>query len=77
MINIVLFARKINFGLKSIIISLSITKALRPWLFNDPKYWALALKSFLLIIPDTHIILSSFTLGIILNDIFKNYVIIY
>jgi hypothetical protein len=54
MADILVFTKKINSGLKYAIISLSITTALRPLLFNDHKYRALALNTSLLIIPDTH-----------------------
>jgi len=39
---------KKSFGLKSVIISLSLTTALRPWLINSLKYRALALNHLII-----------------------------
>jgi hypothetical protein len=43
-----------NYGLKSIIVSLSLTPNLSPGLINNLKHRALALNISLLIIPDIY-----------------------
>jgi hypothetical protein len=54
MTDIVVLTGNINFGLKSVIFSITITTALRPWLLNNLIHRVLALNSYILIIPDIH-----------------------